>query len=84
MFVFGPRNGCRLFTLLCTPYFPLQQSLDPKRKIAAIVTLMTFDNFPESLQESVRGEAMQEAIDNMESALDSIDEAISSVEEAMA
>ena len=45
---------------------------------------MTFDNFPESLQESVRGEAMQEAIDNMESALDSIDEAISSVEEAMA
>lgn len=45
---------------------------------------MTFDNFPESLQESVRGEAMQEAIDNMESALDSIDEAISGVEEAMA
>ena len=45
---------------------------------------MTFDNFPESLQESERGEAMQEAIDNMESALDSIDEAISSVEEAMA
>lgn len=45
---------------------------------------MTFDNFPESLQESVRGEAMQEAIDNMESALDSIDEAIGSVEEAMA
>ena len=34
------------------------------------------DNMPESLQESERGEAMQEAIDNLESAVSSIEEAI--------
>ena len=80
----GPETGADCSHYCAPPYFPLQQSLDPKRKIATMEALMTFDNFPESLQESVRGEAMQEAIDNMESALDSIDEAISSVEEAMA
>lgn len=41
-----------------------------------------FDNFPESLQESERGEAMQEAISNLEYAFDSIDEVISYLEEA--
>ena len=35
-----------------------------------------FDNMPESLQESERGEAMQEAIDNMEYAMDSLEEAV--------
>lgn len=35
-----------------------------------------FDNMPEGLQESERGEAMQEAIDNLESASSSIEEAI--------
>lgn len=34
------------------------------------------DNMPESLQESERGEAMQEAIDNLESAASSLEEAI--------
>ena len=33
-------------------------------------------NMPESLQESERGEAMQEAIDNLESAESSLEEAI--------
>lgn len=34
------------------------------------------DNMPEGLQESERGEVMQEAIDNLESAASSIEEAI--------
>lgn len=34
------------------------------------------DNMPEGLQESERGEAMQEAIDNLESASSSLEEAI--------
>ena len=41
-----------------------------------------FDNLPESLQESERGEAMQAAIEAMESAMDSCEEAESSLEEA--
>lgn len=40
------------------------------------------DNLPESLQESDRGEAMQEAIDAMEEARESIEEAISRLEDA--
>lgn len=35
-----------------------------------------FDNMPEGLQESERGEAMHEAIDNLESASSSLEEAI--------
>jgi len=35
-----------------------------------------YDNMPEGLQESERGEAMQEAIDNLESASSSLEEAI--------
>ena len=34
------------------------------------------DNMPEGLQESERGEAMQEAIENLESAASSLEEAI--------
>ena len=41
-----------------------------------------YDNLPESLQESERGEAMQAAIDAMESALESCEDAESSLEEA--
>lgn len=43
----------------------------------------SFDNLPESLQESDRGQAMQAAIDSMESALSSIEEADGSLEEAL-
>ena len=39
------------------------------------------DNMPESLQESERGEAMQEAIDNLESAASSLEEAIDYINE---
>ena len=35
-----------------------------------------FDNMPEGLQESERGDAMQEAIENLESASSSMEEAI--------
>ena len=40
-----------------------------------------FDNMPEGLQESERGEAMQEAIEQLETACDNLDEAISSLQE---
>lgn len=39
------------------------------------------DNMPEGLQESERGEAMQEAIDNLESASVSLEEAIDYINE---
>lgn len=39
------------------------------------------DNMPESLQESERGEAMSEAIENLESASSSLEEAIGYLEE---
>ena len=35
-----------------------------------------YDNMPESLQESDRGEAMQEAVEFLENACDSLDEAL--------
>lgn len=41
------------------------------------------DNMPEGLQESERGEALQNAIDNLESASDAIGEAIDYLNEAM-
>ena len=41
-----------------------------------------YDNLPESLQDSERGEAMQTAIDAMESAIGSCEEAEESLEEA--
>ena len=41
-----------------------------------------YENLPEGLQGSERGEAMQEAIDSLESAYDGLEDVISSVEEA--
>jgi DNA mismatch repair ATPase MutL len=41
------------------------------------------DNMPECLQESERGEAMQEAIDNLESASSSLEEAIDYLNEIL-
>lgn len=41
------------------------------------------DNMPEGLQESERGEALQNAIENLESASDSIGDAIDYLNEAM-
>ena len=42
-----------------------------------------FDNLPESMQESAKGEAMQDNADSLSDALDMIDEAIESLESAM-
>jgi len=42
---------------------------------------MAFDNMPEGLQYSMRGEASQEAQDNMGEAIDAIDEFISDYED---
>lgn len=41
------------------------------------------DNMPEGLQESERGEKMQEGIDNLESAIDSLRDAIDYLNDAM-
>lgn len=41
------------------------------------------DNMPEGLQESERGEAMQEAIENLESASSSLEEAIDYINEIL-
>ena len=43
-----------------------------------------YDNMPESLQESERGQIAQEASDNLDSAYDSLQEAIEYLEEAKA
>ena len=43
-----------------------------------------FDNMPESLMESERGEAMEEAIGNMEEAASMIDSIMSLIEDAAA
>lgn len=40
-----------------------------------------FDNMPENLQYSMRGEELQEAIDNIEEAVSDIEEAISLLED---
>ena len=42
-----------------------------------------FDNMPESLQDSERGQTMTEAIDNLESAASCAQEALDYLEEAM-
>ena len=41
-----------------------------------------YDNMPENLQESERGEIAEEAIDNLQSAYDSLEDAINSLDSA--
>lgn len=43
-----------------------------------------FDNLPESLQQGERGQAMEQAAEQMGNALDAIDEAAQALEEAQA
>ncbi|MDH4602309.1 hypothetical protein [Pseudomonas syringae] len=43
-----------------------------------------FDNLPEGLQQGERGQAMEQAAEQMGTALDSIDEAVQAREEAQA
>lgn len=40
-----------------------------------------FDNMPENLQGSIRGEQSEEAIDTLDEAISSLDEAINSLQE---
>lgn len=42
----------------------------------------SFDNLTEGLQQTMRGQQMEEAISNMEAGIDSIEEAVSYIEEA--
>lgn len=42
-----------------------------------------FDNMPENLQYSMRGEESQESIDNMDGAMDDLDNVISQLEEIL-
>ena len=39
-----------------------------------------FDNLPEGLQDSVRGDLMQEAVDTLDEAIDTLDDVLSSLE----
>ena len=43
---------------------------------------LSFDNLSEGLQATMRGSAMEEAIDNLDSAIDSINEAIDYISDA--
>lgn len=43
---------------------------------------LSFDNLTEGLQATMRGSAMEEAVDNLNAAIDSIDEAIDYISEA--
>lgn len=42
-----------------------------------------FDNMPESLQDSERGEALQEGADNLQEQADAIDDAITNLQELL-
>lgn len=42
-----------------------------------------YDNLPESIQDSARGEEMQEAVDALEDACDSLDEALDRLNDAI-
>ena len=42
-----------------------------------------FDNLPEGIQESERGEAIQEAADNLEYAVDNLNDAIENLQEIL-
>lgn len=42
-----------------------------------------FDNFPDAIQDSERGDKMQECIRQLEDAIEYIDSSIESIEEAM-
>lgn len=63
----------------------IRNNLEVQRdKLESVVSdeQMAFDNLTEGLQATMRGEAMEEAIDNMESAIEAIDEAIEYIDEA--
>jgi hypothetical protein len=64
----------------------LEKALGYLNSAKQIIDLMkdeeqdAFDNMPEGLQMSEKGEAMEEAIENLEEALSSLEDVISSVD----
>lgn len=67
----------------------IQQIMDTLTDIKENIDLIreeeqeSYDNLPESLQESERGEAVSSAIYNLEDAMEDIDLAIETLEESM-
>lgn len=57
------------------------QNIKSKLEMVQMNEEIAFDNMPENLQYSMRGEESQEAIDVMNSAVESLDEAISQLED---
>lgn len=57
------------------------QSIKTRLEMVQMNEELAFDNMPENLQYSMRGEESQEAIDVMNSAVESLDEAISQLED---
>lgn len=52
------------------------QNIKSKLEMVQMNEEIAFDNMPENLQYSMRGEESQEAIDSMSTAVDSLEEAI--------
>lgn len=52
------------------------QNIKSRLEMVQMNEEMAFDNMPENLQYSMRGEESQEAIDSMSTAVDSLEEAI--------
>ncbi len=70
----------------CTPSFRREDEI--KGKIEGVKSELTklnkaCDNLSESLQYSVKGEKMSEAVDSLDSACSSLEEAVGYVDEAM-
>lgn len=61
-----------------------EQMAELREKIETVLSeeQEAYDNLPERIQDSERGEAMQTAIEAMESAMESCEEAENSLEEA--
>lgn len=57
------------------------QNIKTRLELVQMNEELAFDNMPENLQYSMRGEESQEAIDVMSSAVESLDEAISQLED---
>lgn len=67
----------------------LRQASDMLKEAQAVVERAAeeeqdcYDNLPEALQESDKGDKMSDAIDNLESAVESIESAVECISEAM-
>jgi len=73
------KNLGEAISLLCSA----QESIERAKEIVEDVRdeeQESYDNLPESLQESERGEAMQENIDNLESVSGELDDIFDNVE----